>query len=77
MLRFDEVLAGLEPRAFVEHVLVDALGVVTVMVGDDFRFGRGGTGDPALLTQLGQEYGFEVDVDAVTGERLKVEEEFD
>jgi len=62
VLRFDEALAGLEPRAFVEHVLVDALGVVTVMVGDDFRFGRGGTGDPALLTQLGQEYGFEVDV---------------
>lgn len=62
VLRFDEALAGLEPRAFVEHVLVDALGVVTVMVGDDFRFGRGGAGDPALLTQLGQEYGFEVDI---------------
>ena len=28
VLRFDAELAGLEPRAFVEHVLVDALGVV-------------------------------------------------
>jgi len=62
VLRFDEGLAGLEPRAFVEHVLVEALGVVTVMVGDDFRFGRGGAGDPTLLTALGAEFGFEVDV---------------
>lgn len=62
VLRFDEALAALEPRAFVEHVLVDALGVVTVMVGDDFRFGRGGAGDPALLETLGAEFGFAVDV---------------
>ncbi|GAA1639551.1 bifunctional riboflavin kinase/FAD synthetase [Microbacterium flavum] len=62
VLRFDESLAGLEPRAFVEHMLVDALGVVTVMVGDDFRFGRGGAGDPALLEELGAQYGFVVDV---------------
>jgi len=43
-------------------VLVDALGVVTVLVGDDFRFGRGGAGDPALLQTLGAEFGFTVDV---------------
>lgn len=61
VLRFDEQLAALEPRAFVEHVLL-SLGVVTVMVGDDFRFGRGGAGDPALLSELGAEYGFAVDV---------------
>ena len=62
VLRFDEALAGLEPRAFVEHVLVGALGVVTVMVGDDFRFGRGGAGDPDMLVALGGEFGFAVDV---------------
>lgn len=62
VLRFDESLASLEPRAFVEHVLVDALDVVTVMVGDDFRFGRGGVGDPALLVALGAEFGFAVDI---------------
>lgn len=62
VLRFDETLAALEPRAFVEHVLVDALDVVTLLVGDDFRFGRGGAGDPALLTALGGEFGFKVDV---------------
>ncbi len=62
VLRFDKALAGLEPREFVEHVLVDALDVVTLLVGDDFRFGRGGAGDPALLSALGAEFGFEVDV---------------
>lgn len=62
VLRFDEQLAALPARVFVERFLVEALGAVTVMVGDDFRFGRGGEGDPALLTQLGEEYGFDVDV---------------
>ncbi|MFT4214321.1 MAG: bifunctional riboflavin kinase/FAD synthetase [Microbacterium sp.] len=62
MLRFDEALAALPPREFVEHVLVDALGVVRVLVGDDFRFGHGGAGTPALLAEMGAEYGFEVDV---------------
>lgn len=61
VLRFDEALAALEPRAFVDHVLV-GLGVVIVMVGDDFRFGHGGVGVPETLADLGTEYGFRVDV---------------
>ena len=62
VLRFDQDLASLTAREFVEHVLVDALGIETVMVGDDFRFGRGGAGDPDLLRTLGAEFGFHVDV---------------
>jgi riboflavin kinase / FMN adenylyltransferase len=62
MLRFDEQLANLSAREFVEHVLVGALGVRTVLVGRDFRFGRGGAGNPDLLRELGAEYGFDVDV---------------
>ena len=62
VLRFDADLARLSPREFVEHVLVDALGVVRVLVGDDFRFGSGGAGDPATLRELGSEFGFRTDV---------------
>ncbi|MGA7147234.1 MAG: bifunctional riboflavin kinase/FAD synthetase [Microbacterium sp.] len=62
MLRFDEALAHLSAREFVEHVLVGALGVQTVLVGVDFRFGRGGAGTPELLAELGREFGFDVDV---------------
>lgn len=62
MLRFDEQLAALSPREFVEHVLVGSLGARTVLVGEDFRFGKGGAGDPAVLRDLGAEFGFHVDV---------------
>ena len=62
VLRFDADLAALPARTFVERFLVGALGAVTVMVGDDFRFGRGGEGDPAMMAALGHELGFDVDV---------------
>ena len=62
MLRFDEALASLEPRVFVERILVGALGARTVLVGTDFRFGRGGAGTPGILAELGRELGFRVDV---------------
>ena len=62
MLRFDEALASLTPREFVERILVDALGARTVLVGTDFRFGRGGAGNPEVLQELGGELGFRVDV---------------
>ena len=62
LLRFDRELADLPAREFVEHVLVGALGVRTVLVGRDFRFGRGGAGNPGLLADLGREFGFTVDV---------------
>ena len=62
VLRFDENLATLTAREFVETVLVDALKVRTVLVGIDFRFGRGGAGNPDVLRELGSEFGFDVDV---------------
>lgn len=62
VLRFDEQLASLPAAEFVEHVLVGSLGVATVLVGDDFRFGSGGAGDPELLVELGRRHGFEVEV---------------
>lgn len=61
VLRFDAERAAQEPRAFVESVLVDHLCAKTVLVGSDFRFGRGGAGDVALLRELGESYGFTVD----------------
>jgi len=62
VLRFDEELAALPARTFVERFLVGALKAVTVMVGDDFRFGHGGQGNPEMLKEVGRELGFEVDV---------------
>lgn len=62
MLTFDRALADLTAREFVEHVLVGALGVRIVLVGADFRFGRGGAGSPDTLRELGAEFGYEVEV---------------
>lgn len=62
MLTFDEDFAEWEAHDFVVSLLVRALRAQTVLVGRDFRFGRGGSGDPELLAQLGQQHDFEVEV---------------
>ncbi|PYD01372.1 bifunctional riboflavin kinase/FAD synthetase [Microbacterium esteraromaticum] len=69
VLTFDRALASLPAEDFVRDILVDALHAATILVGRDFRFGRGGAGDPALLQRMGPEHGFTVDViDDVTPE---------
>jgi riboflavin kinase / FMN adenylyltransferase len=60
LLEFGAELADQEPEDFVREVLVDALAVRRLLVGDDFRFGRRGRGDVALLTRMGAELGFTV-----------------
>ena len=60
ILRFDDSLAQLTADEFVSNVLVDALAVKAVVIGDDFRFGKGRSGDYALLKAAGDKFGFEV-----------------
>lgn len=59
-LRFDRHLAGLGADAFIQRVLVDGLDVRYLVVGDDFRFGKGRSGDFALLQAAGERHGFQV-----------------
>ena len=60
VLNFNAALAQHEPRAFVERVLLDGLNVKHLVVGDDFRFGKGRRGDMALLRELATTHDFEV-----------------
>ena len=60
MLAFNRALSQLEPEAFVERVLVQALQARYVLVGDDFLFGKDRRGDYALLDRLGRQHGFDV-----------------
>ncbi|MCK3768401.1 bifunctional riboflavin kinase/FAD synthetase [Microbacterium aerolatum] len=62
VLTFDKELASHSAEQFVEEILVGALHVSTVLVGQDFRFGHRGAGTPELLRELGPKYGFSVDV---------------
>ncbi len=59
-LRFDQRLAERDADAFVKDILVDGLGVRHLVIGDDFRFGKGRSGDFAFLQQAGRQHGFEV-----------------
>jgi riboflavin kinase/FMN adenylyltransferase len=49
VVSFDQEVAGRSAAAFVDDMLVDALGAAQVSVGENFRFGHGAQGDPALL----------------------------
>jgi len=60
LLRFDSQFAALSAGEFIEQVLVEKLNASYVVVGEDFRFGRGQEGDVTMLTKFGGELGFEV-----------------
>lgn len=62
LLTFDSEFAALSAEDFVDEILVRALKVSTVLVGEDFRFGHGGAGTPELLRELGPRSGFTVEV---------------
>ncbi len=59
-LRFDQALANMPAAAFIRRLLVEGLAVRYLVVGDDFRFGKGREGDFAMLRAAGDEQGFQV-----------------
>ena len=60
IVTFDEAQAAESPTSFVERVLVGALGVRTIVVGEDFHFGAHRAGNVALLRELGLTHDFTV-----------------
>ena len=60
VLPFNAALAGQSPQDFVQNVLLQGLGARYVLVGDDFRFGAGRSGDYAMLDAAGEAHGFDV-----------------
>jgi riboflavin kinase/FMN adenylyltransferase len=70
---FNAAFAALTAEQFVQEVLLDALQIRHLIIGDDFRFGRGRQGDFALLQTLGVASGFTVEAMGsvtVDGERV-------
>lgn len=61
-LHFTPALAGLDPVAFIEEVLLGHLGMVHGVVGFNFRFGRAAAGTPDLLARMAPEAGYGVTV---------------
>lgn len=59
---FDAAFADQTPAAFAQALVSDGHRAVRVVVGEDFRFGRGRAGDARVLAELGESLGFQVDV---------------
>lgn len=57
-LRFNRALSELTPEEFARDVLARGLGVLHVVIGHDFRFGKGRAGGAEDLERLGREAGF-------------------
>lgn len=61
-LAFDARLSGLSAEGFVRDVLVDSLGISHAVVGADFQYGKGRTGNASTLRAMGAELGFDVTI---------------
>jgi riboflavin kinase/FMN adenylyltransferase len=60
-LAFDQQLAGMTAPEFAQVVLHDALRAAHIVVGEDFCFGKGRSGDVKTLKKLGLDLKFGVD----------------
>src|SRR3990167_2229585 len=73
VLPFNQQVAGVSASDFVNQVLVDALAVKHLIIGDDFQFGHKRQGNFALLQAMGAENGFTVEAMTtivIAGERV-------
>ena len=73
VFEFGPALASMDAGPFVAEVLGRQIGAAGVVTGDDFSFGKGRTGDVAMLRKLGAEHGIAAEAVAqvvIDGERV-------
>ncbi|GAB3266264.1 bifunctional riboflavin kinase/FMN adenylyltransferase [Chitinimonas naiadis] len=58
LAHFSRNFATLSAEAFARDIVAGQIGARYVLVGDDFRFGKGRAGDNAALAQFGHALGF-------------------
>ncbi len=59
LLPFDNYQRDIDPERFIKEVLVDHLSMKHLVVGHDYRFGKGAEGDVRLIEQLAPVYGYD------------------
>jgi len=73
VIPFSARLRSIAPQSFIEDILIGKLGVAGVIVGYDFRFGKGGAGDVEMLRDFARRKGFYFDVvEAITIDDEKI-----
>jgi len=60
VIRFNKTFSQLSAEHFVRQILVDALQIKYLIVGDDFSFGHNRAGNVELLRQLGEQFDFKL-----------------
>ncbi len=58
VFHFDGTMAGMPADRWVEQILAAHIGAAGVVTGEDFTFGKGRSGNPGVLKQLGDRLGF-------------------
>ncbi|CAG5076324.1 bifunctional riboflavin kinase/FAD synthetase [Parvicella tangerina] len=77
-MAFEKSLSRMSPVEYVRDILVNKIGIKTIVIGYDHHFGRNREGDIELLRELGPIYDFEVveitaqDIDEITVSSTKV-----
>lgn len=59
---FSLQISKCSPEQFVREIIVNKLSAAEVFVGFNYTFGFKGAGTPELLIELGQKYGFKVNI---------------
>ncbi len=67
LIPFDEAFASISAESFANDVLFGAFGARHVVAGYNFVFGRGRSGDAAMLREAGKRNGFGVSVVSAVG----------
>ena len=63
VLTFDQKRAATPAQEFIDHDLIDRLGISGIAVGYDFHFGKGRSGSPTLLQAEAPKLGIDVHVE--------------
>ena len=60
MLPFNQALAEMTPKDFVEEILIEGLKAQRISVGSDFHFGKGRSGNAQRLMEIAAKHGIPV-----------------
>ncbi len=60
--KFNKSLSSLDPKKFIEKILIQQLHIKKIVVGKDFRFGKDRAGDTTLLKKLSTKLGYKLSI---------------